>query len=131
MHTYGQYCPIAKAAEVLGVTDKSPTDVGGASDRPTPGRWARSMGQLTADATLEVSPAACRSGSPHEAGRSTVPQEVVRIMRRLSRIVLAAMLMLPLSGSVAARSASEDEDIAPLATLPMGRLAFSSDRVRP
>jgi Tol biopolymer transport system component len=55
--------------------------------------------------------------------------EVLRVMRKLSRIVLAAMLMLPLSGSVAAQSTSEDEDIAPRATLPMGRLVFSSDRV--
>ena len=58
-----------------------------------------------------------------------MPQEVVRPMRTRSGVVLAAMLVLPLSGLVAAQSTSEDEAIAPATTLPMGRLVFSSDRV--
>jgi len=49
-------------------------------------------------------------------------------MRTLSRIVLAVTLMLPLSGSVAAQSTPDDEDVAPPTTLHMGRLVFSSDR---
>ena len=57
-----------------------------------------------------------------------MPQEVVRSMGTLTRIVLAAILLLSLSGSAAAQSTTEDEDAASPTTLPMGHLVFTSDR---